>query len=169
MAARYGIGLEAESPVPEGSPIRLRRGQSAPVQHLSLLFSEKGLEVHDAQGRIRALYVDLVRGLTLGWQELRMTLREATKDDLVIEPEFVPGAASFGGGAYFQLRAGLRVEFRGGRSLTLTAWDPSNLEGKVKVEDGARSEEHLTTGESPALGLRWRLREGPCLILEDLR
>jgi hypothetical protein len=168
MAARYGIGAETDPLDPQPALIRLHRGLSAPVQHLSVAFSEEGLEVRDAQGRTRARYVDLRSGQRFGWQELRLTLREATKDDLWIEAEFVPGAASFGAGIYLDLRAGLRVEFPRGRALTLTAWDPGKLEGKVKIEDGAKSEEHSMTGISQALRLRWTLGKGPHLTVEDL-
>jgi len=168
MAARYGIGAEADPLEPRLAPIRLHRGQSAPVQHLTLAFSEEGLEVRDAQGRTRARYAGLPQGRRLGWQELRMTLREAAKDDLVIEPELVPGAASFGAGVYLDLRAGLRVEFPHGRALTLMSWDPAKQDGRVKIEDAARSEEHAMAGTSPALRLRWSLTKDPGLNLEDL-
>jgi hypothetical protein len=168
MAARYGVGAETDPLEARLPPIRLHRGQSAPVQHLSLTFSEEGLEVRDAQGRTRALYVDLIQGLRLGWQELRMTLREASKDDLVIEPEFIPGAPSFGAGVYLDLRSGLRVEVPHGRALTLIAWDPVKQEGKVRIEDASRSDEYPITGTSPAMRLRWSLTKGPGLKLEDL-
>jgi hypothetical protein len=168
LAARYGVGVETDPLEPRLVPIRLHRGHSAPVQHLSLAFSREGLEVRDAQGRIRARYVDLIPGRRLGWQELRMTVREATEDDLVIEPEFVPGAASFGAGVYLDLRAGLRVEFPHGRALTLIAWDPAKQDGRVKIEDAAGSEEHSMTGTSPKMRLRWSLKNDPALKLEDL-
>jgi hypothetical protein len=168
MAVRYGIGTENAPGDREGSQIRLHRGQSVNVQHLRLLYSGDALEVRDAQDRIRARYFNLVRGRRLGWQELQVTLLEAAKDELLIESEFVPGAASFGGGVYYELRAGLRVEFRGDRAFTLATWNPSTEEGKVKIEEGARSEDHSMSGQSPAFRLRWTLREGPSLVLEDL-
>jgi hypothetical protein len=168
MAARYGIGRETEpSTAPTPEQIRLRRGQTAPAQHFTLAYVDEGLEVRDAQGRARVRFPDPKPGQRLGWQELRMTLREATKDELQIDLEFVPGAASTGAGVYRELKAGLRVEFPHGRALTVTAWDPATLEGKVKVEARERSEERLLTPSPQTLmGLRFSLRQDQ-LVLEE--
>ena len=97
-----------------------------------------------------------------------MTLAGVSQEALLIDPEFIPGAACFGPGIYLDLRAGLRVEFPRGRALTVTAWDPVKAEGRIKLDAGGRSEEHPMSGTSTLLGLRWTLREGPRLILEDL-
>jgi len=169
MAARYGIGRETESSTTAPTPeqIRLRRGQTASAQHLTLAYLDEGLEVRDAQGRARVRFPDPKPGRRLGWQELRMTLREATKDELQIDLEFVPGAASYGAGVYRELKAGLRVEFPHGRALTVTAWDPATLEGKVKVEARERSEERLLMPSTQTLmGLRFSLRQDQ-LVLEE--
>ena len=173
MAARYGIGRETELPPvqvpgPGLEPVRLRRGQTAPAQHLTLAYVDEGLEVRDAQGRTRVRYPDPKPGRRLGWQELRMTLREATKDELQIDLEFVPGAASYGAGVYRELKAGLRVEFPRGRALTVTAWDPATLAGKVTVEARERSEERtLTPSPQTLMGLRFSLRQDQ-LALEEI-
>ena len=169
MRARYGIGEEADVIEPRLAPIKLHPGQSATVQHLKLRYDQGTLQVRDAQDKTLVTFSDLKSGLRCGWQELRMTLTVATKDDLLIEPEFIPGSPSFGAGTYDDLRAGLRVEFPRGRALTVTAWDPVKSEGRVKLEDRERSEEHPMSGTSTPLGLRWTLREGPRLILEDLK
>lgn len=169
LAARYGSDKEPAPVEPRLGPFALQRGRSVPVQHLTLVFGQAGLEIHDAQGRTRAIYSPLTKGLRFGWQELRLMLLEATKDDLLIDAEFIPGAASFGPGVYLDLRAGLRVEFPHGRALTLIAWDPAQGEGKIKVEQGDRSEEHPLSESSVPMGLRWTFqKQGGRLILEDL-
>jgi len=168
MAARYGVGREAEPPAaPAPEQVRLRRGQTAPAGHLTLAYVDLGLAVRDAQGRARVRFPDPKPGRRLGWQELRMTLREATKDELQIDLEFVPGAASYGAGVYREFKAGLRVEFPHGRALTVTAWDPATLEGKVKVEARERDEERpLTPSPQTLMGLRFSLRQDQ-LVLEE--
>ncbi len=168
MRARYGVGDEPDVIEPRLAPIKLHSGQSAGVQHLRVLYDQGTLQVRDAQDKALVTFSDLKRGQRCGWQELRMTLTMVTKDDVLIEPEFIPGSPSFGAGAYRELRAGLRVEFPRGRALTVTAWDPVKSEGKIKLEDRERSEEHPMSGTSTPMGLRWTLRDGPRLILEDL-
>jgi len=168
MRARYGIGEEQDVIEPRLGPIRLHAGQSAVVQHLQLRYAQGTLQVRDAQDKALVTFSELKRGQRCGWQELRMTLTLVTKDDLEIEPEFIPGSPCFGAGTYGEWRAGLRVEFPRGRALTVTAWDPVTSEGRIKLEDAQRSEEHPMSGTSTPMGLRWTLREGPRLILEDL-
>jgi len=168
MRARYGIGDEPDVIEPRLAPIKLRAGQAAAVQHFRLHYERGTLEVRDAQDKALVTFSDLVRGQHCGWQELRMTLALVTKDDLLVEPEFIPGSPSFGPGTYHELRAGLRVEFPRGRALTVTAWDPVKSEGRIKLEDRERSEEHPISGTSTPMRLRWTLKEGPRLTLEDL-
>jgi len=172
MAARYGVPIPPEPAVadPKPSPIRLKRGESAPAQHLTLAYVDGSLEVRNAQGRALARYPDLKPGRRLGWQELRVEIREASADEVLLDAEFVPGAASFGPGIYLDLRAGLRVEFAKGRSLTVLAWDPVKLEGKVRFERGDRSEERPLTAPVELFDLRCALMQNPGaqLFLEDL-
>jgi hypothetical protein len=167
LAARYGT---REEPEPGTTQLRLKRGQTAPAQHLTLAYVADGLEVRNAQGRALVRYPNPKPGQRLGWQELRLTLRDAPKDELRVDVDFVPGAASTGAGIYMDLRAGLRVEFSKGRSVTLTDWDPVKLEGKVKIEAGDRNEERPLSSSPTLYGLSCTLRQesGGQLLLEDL-
>ncbi len=166
MAARYGVGVEAEP----GALVCLKRGRPVPAQHLTLAYVAEGLEVRNAQGKALVRYPDPRPGQHLGWQELRLTLRDAPKDELLVEVDFVPGAASTGAGLYLELRAGLRIEFSKGRAVTLTAWDPTKLEGKVKFEAAERNEERPLSSSQTLYGLSATLRQKPGgqLLLEDL-
>ncbi len=165
MAARYGVGVEAAA-----GPVSLKRGRTAPAQHLTLAHVAEGLEVRNAQGKALVRYPNPKPGQRLGWQELRVTLREAPTDELLVDVDFVPGAASTGAGLYMDLRAGLRVEFSRGRAVTLTAWDPVKLEGKIKIESADRSEERPLSASQTLFGLSATLLQasGGQLLLEDL-
>ena len=167
LAARYGVGVEPE---PGAGPIRLKRGQTAPAQHLTLAYVAEGLDVRNAQGKALVRYPDPKPGQRLGWQELRLTLRDAPREELLVDVDFIPGAASTGAGLYMELRAGLRVEFSKGRAVTLTAWDPVKREGKVKFESAELTEERPLSKSQTLYGLSCTLSQesGGRLLLEDL-
>jgi hypothetical protein len=166
MAARYGVGVEAEP----GALVRLKRGQPVPAQHLTLAYVAEGLEVRNAQGKAMVRYPDPRPGQHVGWQELRLTLRDAPKGELLVEVDFIPGAASAGAGLYMELRTGLRVEFSKGRAVTLIAWDPAKLEGRVMFESAELHEERPLSKSQTLYGLSCTLRQesGGQLVLEDL-
>jgi hypothetical protein len=165
MAARYGERIDSAPPPDARLPeISLRRGQSARVEHLGLRFPPEAdvLEVRDAQDRPLVRFTGLQRGQERGWQELRLKLLEVRKDELRVAPEFRPGSPCVGAGSYLALRPGLRVEFPGGRSATLVAWDPAKPEARVKVEAVDHAEEQVLGPDQrcSALGLTLSLHQG---------
>jgi hypothetical protein len=171
MAARYGERIE-EPAAPDGHlrEIVLRRGESARVEHLRLDFpkTSETLEVRDSQDHLLVRFTQLRRGQERGWQELRLKLIDVQPNELRVAPEFRPGSPCFGPGDYVSLRPGLRVEFADGRGATLTAWDPSKPEARLKVESGGRAEESALTEDETrrALGLTMSLHRGE-LSLSD--
>jgi hypothetical protein len=163
MAARYGERIEA-APAPDGilPETVLRRGQTTRVEHLRLHFpsDSEALEVRDAQDHPLVRFTGLQSGQERGWQELRVKLLDVRKDEFRIALEFRPGSPCFGTGTYVALKPGLRVDFPGGRSATIVAFDASTA--RVKVESGPKTEElSLAADESRrALGLTLKLHQG---------
>jgi hypothetical protein len=103
------------------------------------------------------------KGAVRRWQELQLTALDPAQDGLRVEARLLPGSPSFGPGDYHKVKAGLRIEFAGGRSVTLSAWDPAKAGLRIRVEQGDRVEEReLAVGvEEAALDVRARLLRNP--------
>lgn len=146
----------------DGAAIRiaLRSGERLRVESFTLYFWDpaRTLSVHDARGTPCVEFLRLKKGQRRGWQELQLTVLEV-EDDLRIEVQIRPGAASFGAGAYGEIRPGLRIGFENGRTFTVARFDARRLELRALIEAPGRApEEHrVAQGDREALGLRFRL------------
>src|SRR5688572_25986742 len=136
MAARYGdrvlnSGIDGSRP----STLRLQPGKPAAVGHFLLEYPHEGeIRVLDAGRRTLVEYPGFRKGEVRRWQELQLSVVEAGPDSATVEVEFKPGSPCLGRGRYFQLRTGLQVQFEGGRSVSIVAWDPAKPELTLKFE-----------------------------------
>ena len=155
----------------DGRPqkLHLPSGQKVAVEHFSLVYRDKTLKVSDRQGSLLVSFINLEKGVKRGWQELRLTVLEADPSAMVVEAEIRPGAPSTGDGWYAAIRAGLRVEFDVGRVVTVTAWDPTKPELKLKIEIGERVEEKtlVDNAEAWSFGIQLRLKNRELFIHGD--
>ncbi len=141
--------------------IHMERGQRLRVEDYTVYFWDpvENLSVYDRRDVHCVEFGRLKRGDVRRWQDLQLTFEEVSKDALSLEVEIKPGAPSFGGGHYYALRAGLRVEFPGNRAFTLAAFDPAKSEIKAVIEGAGRAEERILEPKSEArvMGIYYRL------------
>lgn len=167
MAARYGEKVEAP---PSLGPERLtlKTGERRQVGHFTLVGKGATLEVVDANGRALVEFTGIRKGQLRAWQELQLTFVEVAADALGVETEFRPGSPCFGSGLYRALKAGLQVRFPGGRSATITAWDPSTSEIKVHFESPGGHVQNTfgAEGKGDVFGMSYALDRDAALRIE---
>jgi len=177
MAARYGDRTSASAPVIDPaatSRTTLRRGARVPAGHFSLELAEGGtVRVLDASGATLVEYGDVVAGDVRRWQELQLTFAGGGPDGMTAEVEFKPGSPCLGSGRYRALRQGLQIQFLGGRSITIAAWDAAKSEATLDLAgpSGAMSTSLALRGKGEAFKIRFtfdRDAVGPVLELRDL-
>lgn len=178
LAARRGEVIEpVGGTIAETAPSRhvLRSNDRVRVGHFSLHLNKAGnVAVLDATGRPLVEFLRLKKGDLRRWQELQLTFAEVSRDEVKADVEFKPGAPCFGGGQYRALRAGLQIEFPGGQSATILAWDAQAPEIALKFQSpqGTLERKAGLGGEGRAYGLHYRLQRDPDgefqLTLDDL-
>ena len=157
MAARYGDRSPA-SPVNAAgtSRLTLRRDERVRVEHLALeLTKGETVRVFDAAGTVLADF-PAKKGELNRWQELQVVFTEVGPDAAKVEVEFKPGSPCFGSGRYRALRQGLKVEFPGGRSVTVAKWDADKPEATLKIEGPAGFVDSVVSPGSTGEGSRIR-------------
>ncbi|HLF92698.1 MAG TPA: hypothetical protein VJB14_04505, partial [Planctomycetota bacterium] len=141
--------------------IHMERGQRLRVEDYTVYFWDtvENVSVYDRKDVHCVEFGRLKKGDLRRWQDLQLTFEEVSKDAISLEVEIKPGAPSFGGGHYYALRTGLRVEFPGDRAFTLAAFDPSKPEIKALIEGAGKSEERTLEPKSSArvAGIFYRL------------
>jgi len=141
--------------------LHMERGQRLRVENYTIYFWDRveNLSVYDARGIHCVEFLRLKRGDVRRWQDLQLTLEEASKEAVALEVEIKPGAACFGAGHYSALRTGLRIEFPGNRSFTILALDEAKPEIKASIEGSGKTEERgiPLKGEAQLLGIYYRL------------
>jgi hypothetical protein len=162
LAARRGERIQ-DAVALAGAPARLqlRQGQKLAVEHFTLLFRDGILSVTPF-----VEFLNLKKGEQRGWQELRLTILEVDSTEVLFEAEIRPGSPSMGDGWFAAIRAGLRVEFEGNRSVTVVSWDPAKPEMKLKIEHGDKAEEQTLgeNGQARAFGITVRLEKRGLLL-----
>lgn len=136
MAARYGDRI-ASAPIQAGgiSTLTLRRDERLKVEHFDVEYSKgDAVRVFNRAGTALVEFVALKKGERRGWQELQMTIVDIAPDLLKLEVEFKPGSPCFGAGRYRALQQGLQIQFPGGRSVTIAAWDKAKPEATLHAE-----------------------------------
>ena len=135
MAARYG-DRTASAPIEAGatSTVTLPRGKRVTVAHFDVEYSGDAVRVFNGAGTAVVEFPALRTGERRGWQELQMTFVEISPEQLKLEVDFKPGSPCFGPGRYRALRQGLRIQFPGDRSVTVTAWDAAKPQVTLQLE-----------------------------------
>ena len=168
MAARYGDRHPvAEIDGSRPSTLRLRPGKQAAAGHFLLDYpQEREIRVLDAGRRTLVDFTAVQKGGVRRWQELQLTVVEAGPDSATVEVEFRPGSPCLGSGRYSQLRTGLQVQFDGGRTVSIVAWDPAKPELTLQFE-GSGEPVQKTIGrgdEGREHSIRYQLTESLVLI-----
>ena len=165
MAARYGDRI-APAPIDAAgtSRLTLRRDERVKAAHFSLEYSKGEIvRVFDAAGTVLAEFPAPRKGELRRWQELQLVFTEVGPDAAKVEVEFKPGSPCFGSGTYRALRQGLQVEFPGGRSVTVAAWDAAKQEARLRMEGPAGNVETVvspTGGAGEAFKIHYQVRDG---------
>jgi protein kinase-like protein len=141
--------------------LHLEKGQRLKVEDYTLYFWDRvdNLSVYDRKDVHCVEFTRFKKHDLRRWQDLQLTFEDVTKEDLTLEVEIKPGAPSFGGGHYYALRTGLRIEFPGKQSFTITAFDPEKAEIKATIEGFDKKEERVLApkSEGRVLGIYYRV------------
>jgi hypothetical protein len=176
-AARAGVPIRwvlGESGV---ARIRILPGERRRVENFILEArpDASAFRVDTAQGTPCVEFLGIVRGQVRRWMELELRFLEVEPVAHTIQIALRPGAACLGAGRYFISRAGLRIDFSGGRTCTVTE---ARIPGPRIKASFEREGEALVRvippgGQGEAIGLRYRLlpgsdpSEGGSLVLEE--
>lgn len=173
MAARYGERM-ASAPIDAAgtSAVTLPRDQRVSVEHFILEFARgEAVRVLDHAGAALAEFPGPKKGDLRRWQELQLTFVAVGPESVVVEVEFKPGSPCFGSGRYRALRQGLQIQFIGGRSVTIAAWDGAKPQATLRFEGPAGNVDSVVnsgsrTGE--AFKIRYQFDPDGSLVLQSL-
>src|SRR5689334_1663783 len=171
MAARYGDRTPAASVDPtRTSTVLLCRDQRVRIAHFTLEFTSADLlRISDGSGAVLVEFPGLRKGDLRRWQELQLACHDVGRDGATVEVEFKPGSPCFGSGTYRALRQGLRMEFPGGRTVTIATWDATKPEATLRFEGpSGKADSVVAPGAAgEAMKIRYRF-ERAGLELQDL-
>lgn len=172
MAARYG-DRTASAPIDAGgtSVVSLTGDKRVNVEHFTLEYGRgEGVRVLDRSGTALAEFSGVKKGDFRRWQELQLTFVDVRPDSALLEVEFKPGSPCFGSGRYRALRQGLQIQFPGGRSVSISTWDPAKPEATLHVEGPAGTVDCVVRpgGSGETMQIRYQFDQDGSLVLQSL-
>jgi len=159
MAARYG-DRTASAPIDAAgtSTVSLPRDKRVTVEHFTLEYSPGEIvRVLDRAGTALAEFTGPRKGDVRRWQELQLTFVEVAPDSALVEVEFKPGSPCFGSGRFRALRQGLQIQFPGGRTITIAAWNAAKPEATLRFE-GPAGNADIVVNSGSAAGEAFKIR-----------
>jgi hypothetical protein len=175
-AARAGVPIRWVLGESGLARIRILRGERWRVENFILEARPDAgaFWVDAARGAHCVEFLGISAGQVRRWMELELRFVEVEPVAHTIQIELRPGAPSFGAGRYFISRAGLRIDFPGGRSCIIAEVRFPGPTLRASFETDAKSEvrDIPPGGQGEAFGLRYRLLpdsdrlEGCSLVLE---
>ncbi len=149
-AARHGVRPRFFLGDQKRAALRLGLGEQIEVEHFFIAWlGAEGLRVLNPGGLLLARYAPPTRGWIRRWHELELRCVAASPQAVTLELELKPGSSCFGPGDYRPVRAGLRIDLEGGRSVTVTRYDAARPELHARVTHQGENAEIVLTGEAP--------------------